>query len=103
MFLGEFEHSVDERGRIAIPAKFRASLSDGMVLSRGIDRCLVIWPMEEWRRITDNLRTLPTLSAEARRMQRLFLSGATDAAPDSLGRFLLPGYLPDYAPPQALA
>ena len=60
----------------------------------------VVWcdgSEQEWRRITDNLRTLPTLSAEARRMQRLFLSGATDAAPDRLGRILIPGYLRDYA------
>jgi MraZ protein len=97
MFLGEFEHAVDDRGRIAIPAKFRAALTDGMVLTRGIDRCLVIWPMEDWRAFTDGLRQMPMLAGDARRMQRFFLSGAADAVPDRLGRVLIPANLRDYA------
>lgn len=97
LFLGEFEHSVDERGRIAIPAKFRAGLSDGMVVTRGIDRCLVIWPMDEWRAISEKLRQLPLMHADARRLQRLLLSGATDTVPDRLGRILIPSFLRQYA------
>ena len=97
MFLGEFEHSVDDRGRIAIPAKFRAALMDGMVVTKGIDRCLVIWPMDDWRAFTDQLRQLPLMAGDVRRMQRFFLSGAVDAVPDRLGRILIPSLLRDYA------
>lgn len=97
MFLGEFEHAVDDRGRIAIPAKFRPALGDGMVVTRGIDRCLVIWPMDDWRAITDKLRQLPLMAADARRIQRLLLSGANDTVPDRLGRILIPAYLREYA------
>lgn len=97
LFLGEFEHAVDERGRIAIPAKFRPGLADGMVVTRGFDHCLVIWPMEEWRLIAERLRLLPFMHADARRLQRLVLSGATDTVPDRLGRILIPAFLRAYA------
>ncbi|OGG45992.1 MAG: cell division/cell wall cluster transcriptional repressor MraZ [Candidatus Handelsmanbacteria bacterium RIFCSPLOWO2_12_FULL_64_10] len=97
MFLGEFEHAVDDRGRLAVPAKFRAGLADGMVVTRGIEHCLIVWPMEEWRVITDKLRQFPLMNADARRLLRLLLSGATDATPDRLGRILVPGFLRQYA------
>jgi len=70
MFLGEFEHSVDDKGRLAIPAKFRAELSGGLVVTRGLDRCLFVWPMEEWRAIAQKLGQLSLMNADARRTQR---------------------------------
>ena len=97
MFLGEFEHAVDDRGRIAIPAKFRPALADGMVVTKGIDRCLVIWPIDDWRTFTDDLRQMPLMAGDARRMQRFFLAGAADATPDRLGRILIPSPLRLYA------
>ncbi|HZT08981.1 MAG TPA: division/cell wall cluster transcriptional repressor MraZ [Chloroflexota bacterium] len=97
MFLGEFEHSLDDRGRIAIPAKFRSGLSDGLVITRGIDPCLWVWPMDEWRRIAQKLTDLSLMQTDARRIHRLMFSGATDCAPDRLGRILVPAFLRDYA------
>lgn len=97
MFLGEFEYALDDKGRIAIPAKFRAGLTDGLVVTRGLDRCLFVWPMEEWRAIAQKLTRLSLLQLDARRIHRLLFSGATDTAPDRLGRILLPSYLRDYA------
>jgi MraZ protein len=97
MFLGEFEHALDERGRLAIPAKFRPALAEGMVVTKGIDRCLVIWTMDDWRAFTDDLRQMPLMAGDARRMQRFFLAGAADAVPDRLGRILIPAPLRAYA------
>ncbi|MPZ14064.1 MAG: division/cell wall cluster transcriptional repressor MraZ [Chloroflexi bacterium] len=97
MFLGEFEHALDDRGRIAIPARFRPGLSDGLVVTRGLDRCLFVWPMEEWRQIAEKLSQLSLMQSDARRIHRLIFSGAIDAMPDRLGRILLPGFLRDYA------
>src|SRR5438309_10332132 len=97
MFLGEFEYALDDKGRIAIPAKFRPGLMDGLVVTRGIDRCLFVWPMEEWRAIAENLTRLSLLQLDARRIHRLLFAGAMDTVPDRLGRILLPGYLREYA------
>lgn len=97
MFLGEFEHALDERGRIAIPAKFRSALSGSLVVTRGLDRCLFLWPMEEWRPIAQKLSQLSLMDAQARRIHRLLFSGATDTVPDRLGRILLPSFLREYA------
>ena len=97
MFLGEFEHTLDDRGRIAVPAKWRADLGQGLVVTRGIDRCLFLWPMDEWQGIAHKLTQLSLMQNEARRIHRLLFSGATDTTPDRLGRILLPGFLRDYA------
>lgn len=97
MFLGEFEYALDDKGRIAIPAKFRPGLSEGLVVTRGLDRCLFVWPMDEWRAIAEKLTRLSLLQLDARRIHRLLFSGATDTSPDRLGRILLPGYLREYA------
>jgi len=97
MFLGEFEHAIDDKGRLAIPARFRAELTGGLVVTRGLDRCLFVWPMEEWRGIAQKLSQLSLMNADARRIHRLIFSGAMDTVPDRLGRILLPAYLRDYA------
>ena len=97
MFLGEFDHTLDDRGRIAIPAKFRPELNPGLVVTRGLDRCLLIWPLPEWHAISTKLTALPLMHADARRMQRLLFAGAADMVPDRLGRILVPAFLREYA------
>jgi MraZ protein len=98
MFLGEFEHSIDDKGRLSIPSKFRADLEDGLYVTRGLDRCLVIWDVESWRTMAERVRTLNPWQADARRMQRHFFSGAVGPVqPDKLGRVVVPQYLREYA------
>jgi MraZ protein len=97
VFLGEYEHSLDEKGRLAIPAKFRPELGQGLVLTRGLDRCLFAWPMAEWQIVADKLGRLSLMHAEARRLQRLLFAGAVDIQLDRLGRVLVPAFLRGYA------
>jgi MraZ protein len=97
LFLGEFEHSIDDKGRLAVPSRFRPALDDGLVITRGVDRCLVIWDTESWRAMADRVRGLNPWQNDARRMQRHFFSGAVPAQPDRLGRVLIPQYLRAYA------
>ena len=97
MFLGEFEHSIDDKGRLAIPARFRAALEDGLVMTRGVERCLVIYDAESWRAVSDRVRNLNPWQEDARRMQRHFFSGAVPAQPDKLGRVVVPQFLRTYA------
>ncbi len=97
MFLGEYEHSLDDKGRLAIPARFRPELGQGLVLTRGLDRCLFVWPLLEWRGVADKLGRLSLMQAEARRLQRLLFAGAVDTQLDRLGRVLVPAFLRGYA------
>ena len=97
LFLGEFEHSIDDKSRLAVPARFRAALEDGLVITRGLDRCLVIYDSESWRTMAERVRTLNSWHGDARRMQRHFFSGAVTAQPDKLGRVVIPQFLRAYA------
>src|SRR5947208_15537671 len=97
MFLGEYTHTLDDKARLAIPARFRAGLADGLFLTRGLDRCLVIWPPDAWHAMAERLNGVSPWRADARRLQRLFFRGAIEAAPDKLGRIVIPQYLRDYA------
>jgi MraZ protein len=97
LFLGEFEHAIDDRSRLAIPARFRPALDDGLVITRGLDRCLVIYDSESWRSMAERVRTLNPWQGDARRMQRHFFSGAVPAQPDKLGRVVIPQFLRTYA------
>jgi len=97
MFLGEFEHSIDDKSRLAVPARFRTALQDGLVLTRGLDRCLVIWDIESWRGQAERVRTLNPWQSDARRLQRHFFSGAVQTQPDKLGRVVIPQFLREYA------
>ena len=97
LFLGEFEHSIDDKSRLAVPARFRAALEEGLVITRGVDRCLVIWDTDSWRAQAERVRTLNPWQADARRMQRHFFSGAVPAQPDKLGRVVIPQFLRAYA------
>jgi len=97
IFLGEFEHSLDDKGRLAVPARFRPALEDGLVITRGLETCLVIWDSDSWRAISERVRALNLWQGDARRMQRLFFSGASPAQLDKLGRVVIPQFLRDYA------
>jgi len=97
MLLGEYQHSIDEKGRLAVPAKFRKSLSGGVVVTRGLDACLYLYPIEEWKKLADKISKLPFNQADSRAMTRLILAGASDAEIDSQGRILVPEYLRTYA------
>jgi MraZ protein len=97
MFLGEYEHTLDEKGRFTIPAKFRAQLASGLVITRGIDRCLVLHPMDHFMGLAAKVSNLPATSPQARGFRRLEFSGAVDAAPDKQGRVGLPTHLREYA------
>lgn len=97
MFIGEYQHSVDGKGRVSIPAKFRDALRPGAVVTRGIDQNLTIYPKAEWEKVAARLSELPTSQRSVRAYVRLMLSGAMDAELDGQGRVVLPLYLRDYA------
>ena len=97
MFLGEFQHTVDQKGRLAIPAKFREELADGAVVTRGLDKCLVIYPGSEWASLAERVSRLPQTQPNVRTLSRLLFSGAVDLSLDSQGRTILPQYLRKYA------
>lgn len=86
MFMGEFHHSIDEKGRLIIPAKFREDLGDEFIITRGIEHCLYVYSKENWLAITQKLETLPFTKKDAREFSRFFLSGATAAEFDKQGR-----------------
>lgn len=97
MLLGEYKHSLDTKGRVAIPAKFRKKISKGAIITRGLDKCLFVFSMDEWQKLADKLISLPIAQSNSRAFARLMLAGATDVKLDSQGRVLLPDYLREYA------
>jgi len=97
MFIGEYTYSIDEKKRLAIPVKFRQALGKKAVLTRGIDTCLVIYPLEEWGKLAKKLENLPASQTDARAFARIMLAGAVDVQLDKLGRILIPDYLKNYA------
>lgn len=96
-FVGEYKHSVDVKGRLALPVKFRELLGSGFIIARGLDNCLFVYPREEWSVIIDKFRQMPMNQKDARDYARYFLSGATEAYPDKQGRIVLPQHLREYA------
>jgi MraZ protein len=97
MFIGEYSHSLDEKGRLSIPAKFRPSLVQGVVLTRGLDHCLFLYSREEWEQLAHKISQLPLSQKKSRAFARLMLAGAWDAELDSQGRVIVPEYLRQYA------
>ncbi|PIS07888.1 cell division/cell wall cluster transcriptional repressor MraZ [Candidatus Berkelbacteria bacterium CG10_big_fil_rev_8_21_14_0_10_43_13] len=97
MFIGEYSHSIDEKGRLSVPVKFRADLATGAVLTRGLDGCLWLYTVEEWQKIADEVSALPITQKKARSFSRFVLSGAMDLNLDKAGRINCPKYLNDYA------
>lgn len=97
MFLGTYTPRLDAKGRLILPAKFRDQLEAGLVLTRGQERCLYVFTLEEFQRIHEELRLAPLSSKQARNYIRVFLSGASDEVPDKQGRITIPQNLRDYA------
>jgi len=97
MFIGEYQYSLDEKKRLAIPSKFRQALGKKAILTRGLDGCLFLYPQKEWEKLAQKLGRLPLGQADARGFQRIMLSGAMEVSFDSLGRILIPDYLKNYA------
>lgn len=97
MFIGEFQHSIDSKGRLIVPSKFREDLGEKFVLTKGLDNCLFVYPIFEWRNFEDKLKTLPLTSKDARAFVRFFFSGATECELDKQGRILLPVNLREHA------
>lgn len=97
MFIGEYQHNIDTKGRLAVPAKFRAILAKGAVVTKGLDDCLFLYPKTEWQKLADKLAALPISKANTRAFARLMLAGAMDVEIDKQGRLLIPDYLRKYA------
>jgi MraZ protein len=97
VFLGTYSPRLDEKGRLILPAKFRDRLAGGMVITRGQERCLYVFAMDEFVRLTEQTRAAPMTSKAVRDYLRVFLSGASDEIPDKQGRVTLPGNLREYA------
>jgi MraZ protein len=97
MFIGEYQHAVDNKNRMIIPSKFRDSLGEGFVLTKGLDGCLYAYTMEEWKVLEEKLKKLPLTSKDARAFVRFFFSGANEIDIDKQGRALIPQNLMEYA------
>ena len=100
MFYGEYEHTIDRKGRVIVPAKFRQALKEqrqSLFLTRGLDGCLFLFTEAEWRATESKFKQVPFTKAEGRKFNRLFFSGATETAIDGLGRLLVPRTLKEFA------
>ncbi len=97
MFIGEYHHTLDEKGRMAVPIKFRAAIADGAIVTRGLDHSLFLYPKHEWNVLAEKLASLPFGQADTRAFARLMLAGAMEVEVDKSGRVNLPEYLRTYA------
>lgn len=101
MFYGEYNHTIDRKGRLILPARFRDICKEQGIekffITRGLDKCIFMFTEEEWRSQEQKFKTMPFTKQESRNFNRLFFSGAADVAPDRQGRFIMPQYLKDYA------
>lgn len=97
MFMGEYNHIIDAKGRIIVPSKFREALGDEFVVTKGLDGCLFVYPQEEWQVFAEKIRSLPLTNKNSRQFSRFFLAGAASCEVDKQGRVLLPGVLREFA------
>lgn len=97
MFIGEHQHTIDEKGRLFMPARFREGLGESFVVTKGLDNCLWAYPRDEWSVIEAKMKALPFTQANARAFVRFFFSGATECTLDRQGRVLIPNNLREYA------
>lgn len=97
MFIGEYTYNIDEKKRLAVPLKFRELLGKKAVITRGLDQCLFLYSMDEWKTLAEKISRLPLSQADARGFGRLMLTGAMEVIFDNLGRILVPDYLKTYA------
>ena len=96
MFMGEYNHTVDAKGRLIVPAKFREALGEEFVVTKGLDGCLFVYPMEEWKNIEEKFRNIPLTTKDARKFSRFFFSGAATCEVDKQGRILIPSVLREF-------
>ena len=97
MLIGEYKHTLDPKGRVIIPAKFRQELGEHFVMTKGLDGCLFVYPLDEWKSVEGKLRKLPINKKDARTFERFFFSGAVECEIDSQGRVLIPSNLKEFA------
>ena len=97
MVLGEYTHTIDDKGRLTIPAKFRGDLAAGLVVTRGFDRNLMVYPLDEWQKLAQEIMAKPLADSRIRDFRRRVFSSAIDLEPDRQGRILLPPYLREFA------
>lgn len=97
MFMGEYNHTIDTKGRLIVPAKFREQLGDEFVVTKGLDGCLFVYSNEEWAVIEEKFRNIPLTTKDARKFSRFFFAGAASCELDKQGRILIPGVLREFA------
>ena len=97
MFLGQYQHSIDAKGRLIVPAKFREGLGERFVVTKGLDNCLFAYPQEEWKIFEEKLKQLPLTNPGARKFVRFFFAGAVECELDNQGRIMVPTHLREYA------
>jgi len=97
MFIGEYEHTLDEKKRVSLPKQFRAGLGKSMVVTRGLDNCLFVYPKKNWQKIADKLDRLSFAQADTRGFNRFILSGAAEVEVDAAGRILIPDHQKEFA------
>jgi MraZ protein len=97
MLIGQYAHTIDDKKRVSLPAKFRKELGSKVVLTHGLDNCLFVYPTEEWAKVSEKLAGLSMGQADTRGFNRFMLAGAVEAEVDSLGRVLVPDFLRDFA------
>jgi MraZ protein len=93
MLLGEYEHTIDEKNRLTLPAKFRDAFADGLVVTRGMDGCLYVYARAEWERVAREIASVDDLNPDARKLRRYFFAGASEDEPDRQGRISIPSSL----------
>ncbi|MEW8973295.1 MAG: division/cell wall cluster transcriptional repressor MraZ [Tissierellaceae bacterium] len=97
MLIGEYQHTIDSKGRMIIPSKFREDLGDEFVITKGLDSCLFIYGKDEWKKVEDKLKSLPLTNRDARAFIRFFFSGASECNLDKQGRVLIPNNLREHS------
>jgi len=97
MFMGEYQHTIDDKGRMIIPSKFRDALGASFIITRGLDNCLFVYPRSEWEVLEQKLKALPLMKSDARAFTRFFFSGATECELDKQGRVNIPNNLLQYS------
>ena len=97
MFMGEYSHTIDTKGRLIVPSKFREQLGNEFVVTKGLDGCLFVYPNEEWKNIEEKFRNIPLTTKDARKFSRFFFAGAASCEVDKQGRILLPQVLREFA------
>lgn len=97
MLIGEYLHTLDPKKRLSLPSKWRSELGKNVVITRGLDNCLFVYPLTAWQTITEKISALPLGAADTRSFNRFFLSGAVEVEVDKTGRILVPDFLKDFA------